>query len=211
MKGSYQLSSFTSNKEIEVRRLKSQVELFFDKEFEVFRKFGLTDGMSIIECGSGTGDLVVNILKHFKNCKATALEIDPFLFEILSGNSIDNGDKIYNPILGSIYDIDLPDKSVDFAVTRLVIEHLLEPYKAFSELYRILKPNGILVVVSNDFAYHVLTYPVIPELDEMFAAYNKSRFSEGGNPLVGRQLPVFFQNAGFKNIKIGRASCRERV
>lgn len=211
MKGSYQLSSFTSNKEIEVRRLKSQVELFFEKEFEVFRKFGLTDGMSIIECGSGTGDLVVNILKHFKNCKATALEIDPFLFEILSGNSMVNGAKIYNPILGSIYNIDLPDKSVDFAVTRLVIEHLQEPYKAFSELYRILKPNGILVVVSNDFAYHVLTYPVISELDEMFAAYNKSRFSEGGNPLVGRQLPVFFKNAGFKNVNIEIATAHSQL
>jgi acyl carrier protein len=167
--------------------------------------------MSIIECGSGTGDLVVNILKHFKNCKATALEIDPFLFEILSENSVNNGEKIFNPIFGSIYDIDLPDKSVDFAVTRLVIEHLQEPYKAFSELYRILKPNGILVVVSNDFAYHVLTYPVIPELDEMFAAYNKSRFNEGGNPLVGRQLPIFLKKSGFNNINIEIATAHSQL
>lgn len=202
MKGSYQLENFTENKELEVQRLKSQVELFFDKEFDAFKKLGLKDGMSIIECGSGPGYLMVNILKKFQNCSATALEIDPYLFDILSQNSIQNGKQIYKPIQGSIYEIDMPNESVDFAVTRLVVEHLQDPYKAFSELRRILKPGGILVVVSNDFAYHVLTYPVIPELDEMFAAYNKSRFNEGGNPLVGRQLPLFFERAGFKNVEI---------
>ncbi len=202
MKGSYQLENFTENKELEVQRLKAQVELFFDKEFEAFKKLGLKDGMRIIECGSGPGYLMVNILKRFKNCKATALEIDPYLFEILSKNAQQDGKQLYTPLQGSIYDIDMPDESVDFAVTRLVVEHLQDPYKAFSELRRILKPGGILVVVSNDFAYHVLTYPVIPELDEMFAAYNKSRFNEGGNPLVGRQLPLFFERAGFKNVDI---------
>lgn len=211
MKGSYQLSSFTANKEIEVERLRSQVELFFKKEFEVFKKLGLADGMNIIECGSGPGYLIQNILNQFINCKATALEIDPFLFDILSKNSIDNGKKIYNPILGSIYEIDMPDSSVDFAVTRLVIEHLQNPYKAFSELYRILKPNGILVVVSNDFAYHVLTYPVIPELDEMFAAYNQSRFKEGGNPLIGRQLPVFLNKSGFRNVNVEIATAHSQL
>ncbi len=202
MQGSYQLDNFTENKDIEVKRLKSQVELFFEKEFETYKKLGLKDGMSIIECGSGPGYLITNILKRFPNCEATALEIDPYLFDILSANSEADGKKLYNPILGSIYDIDMPDNSADFIVTRLVVEHLQDPYKALSELHRILKPNGILIVVSNDFAYHVLTYPVIPELDEMFNAYIKSRFNEGGNPLVGRQLPVFFERSGFSNVSM---------
>ena len=202
MKGSYQLDNFTENKAAEVERLKSQVELFFDKEFAAFQKLGLKDGMNILECGSGPGYLMVNILKQLPNCTGTALEIDPYLFDILTANSETEGKKLYNPIQGSIYEIDLPDESIDFAVTRLVVEHLQDPYQAFSELRRVLKPNGILVVVSNDFAYHVLTYPVIPELDEMFAAYNKSRFNEGGNPLVGRQLPVFFNKSGFENVQI---------
>lgn len=210
MKGSYNFSTFAENKEIEVNRLKSQVELFFEKEFEVYKKLGLKDGMRIIECGSGPGFLILNILKHFKNCKATALEIDPYLFEILSKNSMENGEKNFDPILGSIYDIDVPSNSVDFAVTRLVVEHLHDPYKAFSELIRILKPNGILVVVSNDFSYNVLTYPVIPELDEMFAAHSKSSFKDGGNPLVGRQLPIFFERSGFKKINLEIATAHSQ-
>jgi acyl carrier protein len=36
----------------------------------------------------------------------------------------------------------------------------------------------------------------------MFDAYHRSRFSEGGNPLIGRQLPILFEKAGFKDIDI---------
>jgi acyl carrier protein len=81
-----------------------------------------------------------------------------------------------------------------------VIEHLEEPLKALYELNRILKPGGKLVIVSNDFAYHLLTYPVIPQLNEMYDAYCRSRFSEGGNPFIGRMLPAYLENSNFDRI-----------
>ncbi len=200
MKGSYQLNSFTENKNSEVKRLHAQVDLFFDKEFAVYEKLGLRNGMDIIECGSGPGYLIKNIIERYPDCKATALEIDPFLFSVLKENSRSGDKQLYNPVNGSIYETNLPSNSFDFAITRLVIEHLEEPLKALYELYRILKPGGKLVIVSNDFAYHLLTYPVIPELDEMYVAYCKSRFSEGGNPLIGRQLPIYLENSNFEKI-----------
>lgn len=202
MKGSYQLKSFTEDQNAEVLRLKAQVELFFSKEFETYQKLGLKDGMDIIECGSGPGYLMLNITRNLPNCNAYALEIDPFLFEVLQSNSIQEGKQVYKPMQGSIYEIDLPDNCVDFVVTRLVIEHLQEPMDAFKELRRILRPDGILVIVSNDFDYHVITFPPVPELNDMFDAYNRSRFSEGGNPVIGRQLPLYLNKIGFSNIDI---------
>ena len=200
MNGSYQLQSFTNNKETEITRLKAQVELFFGKEFELYQKIGLKDGMDIIECGSGPGYLLKSILKKLPHCKATALEIDPFLFSVLSSNAMDGDTQIYNPVNESIYNTKLPDNSFDFVITRLVIEHLEEPLKAIFELNRILKPGGRLVIISNDFANHLLTFPVIPELHEMYEAYCKSRFSEGGNPLIGRLIPVYLENSNFIKI-----------
>ena len=200
MNGSYQLNNFTKNREAEVTRLQAQVELFFEKEFDLFLKYGLSDGTDIIECGSGPGHLIKKILERFPGCNATALEIDHFLFSVLEHNSKINGKQLFNPVNESIYETKLPDKSFDFVFTRLVIEHLEEPLKAIFELNRILKPGGKLVIVSNDFAYHLLTYPYIPELDEMYGAYCRSRYSEGGNPLIGRQLPVYLENSSFKNI-----------
>ena len=200
MNGSYQLESFTKNKESEVKRLKAQVGLFFDKEFLLYQRLGLADGMKIIECGSGPGYLIRSILDKLPNCKATALEIDPFLVEVLIENSKLNGEKIFEVVQGSIYDTQLPASSYDFVITRLVVEHLQEPLKAMAEVRRILKPGGKFVIVSNDFAYHILTYPIITELDEMYSAYCNLRKAENGNALVGRQLPVMLEQSGFSNI-----------
>jgi SAM-dependent methyltransferase/acyl carrier protein len=211
MKGSYQLDSFTENKKSEVTRLQAQVELFFEKEFAAYVNAGLKDGMKIIECGSGPGFLIRNILERLPGCDATALEIDPFLFSVLEENSVSEGKQIYRPVNGSIYETGLPDNNFDFVFTRLVIEHLEEPLRAIYELNRIIKPGGKLVIISNDFAYHLLTYPVIPELDEMYGAYCRSRFSEGGNPMIGRQLPVYLEYSNFERINLEIVTAHSRI
>lgn len=202
MSGSYKLESFTENIDAEVSRLKYQVDLFYPKEIELYKKIGLEDGMRLIECGSGPGFLISNIVRDFPNCKATALEIDPYLLGQLKKNSVIDNKKLFEVKDASIYDTDLPDNYFDFAIARLVLEHLNEPETAIAELGRILKPGGKLVLVSNDFAYHLLTYPPIPELDEMYGAYIRSRFSEGGNPLIGRQLPVLLKKGMFEAINL---------
>jgi|APSaa5957512535_1039671.scaffolds.fasta_scaffold77422_2 SAM-dependent methyltransferase len=42
--------------------------------------------------------------------------------------------------------IDLPDNSVGSALCMEVIEHVNEPFTAMNELYRVLKPGGVLVM-----------------------------------------------------------------
>jgi len=200
MKGSYKITEFTTNIEAEVHRLKGQVELFFDKEFTKYCALGLQDGMEIIECGSGPGFLIAAIVERFPKCKATALEIDPFLSEISKNNSVKDGKKLYDAIEGSIMDTKLADNRFDIVITRLVIEHLPEPGLALKELYRILKPGGKLFIVSNDFSLHVMTYPHIAELDLLYDAYYASQAAKGGNPRIGRELPQLLGKGNFINI-----------
>jgi ubiquinone/menaquinone biosynthesis C-methylase UbiE len=200
--GSYLINSFTENKDSEVNRLKHQVDLFYSKEFALYKKIGLKDGMNIIECGSGPGFLIGKIARDLPHCNATALEPDSFLVEHLMKNSYTGDKKLYEVKKASIYDTELPENYFDFAIARLVIEHLTDPLKAINEVRRILKPGGRFVIVSNDFAYHLLTYPPIPELDEMYNAYINSRFSEGGNPLIARQLPSMLKIGNFNDISI---------
>ena len=211
MRGSYQLESFTENRVAEVTRLHSQVDLFFEKEYEMYLKFGLREGMKILDCGSGPGYLLRNLLNKMPGCDATALEIDPFLFSVLTENSISGDKQLYRPVNASIYETGFAANSFDFVITRLVIEHLEEPLRALYEVNRILRPGGKLVIVSNDFAYHLLTYPVIPQLDEMYNAYCRSRSSEGGNPFIGRILPVFLENSNFEKINLEIITAHSRL
>jgi 2-polyprenyl-3-methyl-5-hydroxy-6-metoxy-1,4-benzoquinol methylase len=58
--------------------------------------------------------------------------------------------------LGNIYDLDLPDESVDAAMLMEVIEHLEQPDTALREIHRILKPGGkVILVYPNDRAFKI--------------------------------------------------------
>ena len=62
----------------------------------------------------------------------------------------------YKPdILGDIKNIPLPDESVDAIICRAVLEHVDNPFKAVSEMYRVLKPGGrCLVSLPFLYPYH---------------------------------------------------------
>ena len=56
-------------------------------------------------------------------------------------------DKVRSPdILGDISNTSLPDSSFDTIIVLEVFEHIKLPGKAIKEIYRILKPNGVLIL-----------------------------------------------------------------
>lgn len=88
---------------------------------------------------------------------------DDIIINLGSGNKIIDSSIInldihkYNnvDIVGDIENLPFKDKSVDGIIIEETIEHLKDPLKAFKEMYRILKPGGILcVVVPFIFYYH---------------------------------------------------------
>ena len=201
-KSSYNLQHFTSTTEGEVNRLKAQVNLFWNKEIRLYKEFGLADGMNIIECGSGPGFFLENMLETFPKMRVTGIEIDPYLAEISKKTLSKNGNERFEIKEGSIMDTGLPDNCFDFAFTRLVLEHLPDPAGAVKEMSRILKPDGKAVLIDNDFEMHLVTFPPIPELDELYEAYCSARIKEGGNPRIGRELPAILRQCGFSNIDL---------
>jgi ubiquinone/menaquinone biosynthesis C-methylase UbiE len=196
---SYNIQQIGGDTGTEINRLKSQVELFWSKEMKHYREFGLADGMSVVELGCGPGFVMEKLLREFKNLSLTGVEIDSYLVDFASGymKQLGADAKILE---GSILDTGLPGNSFDCAITRLVLEHLPDPVAAVKEVLRILRPNGKAIFVDNDFEMHIMTFPNIPELKELYDAYCRSRSDEGGHPKIGRQLPVILGEGGFSNI-----------
>jgi ubiquinone/menaquinone biosynthesis C-methylase UbiE/acyl carrier protein len=208
--GSYKIKDFSSNIDSEVKRLKGQVDLFFEKEFKVYQEIGLKDGMKIIECGCGPGFLLLRILERLPQCQMTGLENDPYLFKLLNQN-IKTAESDVQTVERSITDTKLDDNSYDIVISRLVLEHLPEPSLALTELFRILKPGGKLIVISNDFKNHLITYPSVDELDLMYQAYCRSRLDEGGNPYIGRELPGLMELTNFTNISFDVVCAHSKI
>lgn len=195
---SYKIKEFASNVECEVNRLKSQVDLFWHKEIRCYRMFGLKDGMRVLECGSGPGHVIEKLLKECPKCMATAIEIDSYLVDILKENMGGRCDISQQ----SITHLGFASESFDFVITRLVLEHLPDPEGAVREVYRVLKPGGRAVFIDNDFQMHLNTHPEIPELNDLYDAYCRSRIAEGGNPRIGRELPSILKRCGFGNVDL---------
>lgn len=61
-----------------------------------------------------------------------------------------------NPsIVGSIYAIPLPDNSVDGIICSSVLEHVEDPIRAATELYRVLRGGGkLFLYVPSIYPYH---------------------------------------------------------
>lgn len=62
----------------------------------------------------------------------------------------------YNPdIIGDIHDLPMEDGSIDAIICIAVLEHIENPFKAFEEMYRVLKPGGYcFIYVPFLFYYH---------------------------------------------------------
>jgi SAM-dependent methyltransferase len=133
IQGSYHISTIASNVEKEMQRLKAQVDLFWAQELKQYVEFGLRDGLSIAELGSGPGFLTEKLLATFPHLKVIAIEIDPFLVayakDYLSPKKQVSQRHSYqcNILQGSLMDTGLAANSFDFAITRLVLEHLPDP------------------------------------------------------------------------------------
>lgn len=209
--GSYQIKSIASNVDTEINRLKAQVELFWDKELKHYIEFGLNDGMLIAELGSGPGFVTEKLLGRFPNLNVVAVEIDPFLVDYSRNYLSQEYFSRCEIIQRSIMDTGFNENSFDIAITRLVLEHLPNPIDAVHEVYRILKPGGKAIFVDNDFEMHIMVYPYVAELRELYDAYCQSRYAEGGNPKIGRELPNILKKCGFSNIDFEIISAHSEI
>ena len=105
-------------------------------------QFKLTQNSKVLEVGCGRGDFLTAFQKANFNCVGVDLE----------QSSLD-----LSPNLDiSICDISkesLPYKnnSIDIVFHKSLIEHLYDPSTLMKETYRILKPNGKLIILTPDW------------------------------------------------------------
>ena len=77
--GSYDASDAHRDFDSEVARLRTQVLLSWKKEARTLAWFGMQDGMSVLELGSGPGFVTEQLLEMLPGSQVTTLEIDPEL------------------------------------------------------------------------------------------------------------------------------------
>ena len=103
-------------------------------------------GFTVLDLGSGTGRFAPHLAKYFHACVIGVEPSDKMRSIALNSNT----DSRVSYIKGKAERIPVDDQRCDFAFLSMAIHHLDDMALGCGELYRVLKPNG-LVFIRNGF------------------------------------------------------------
>ncbi len=159
---------------------------------------GVKPGDSILEVGCGTGTLTLAARRRTgPSGKVYGIDVIPLMIELSQRKAEQAGEEITFQ-LASIADIPFPSNPFDVVICRFMIFHMSEKVrqKGMAEIYRVLKPNGRLLVLDTATP----TRPLLKTFVKMFTG--------GELPPDLHQLPPLMELSGFSKIEIAPVNFR---
>ena len=164
--------------------------VFFPEEVRTtaYSLANIQKGKTAADIGAGTGFMTEGLLK----AGLSVIAIDQ------SENMLNNMKEKYKDfdgltcVAGDSDALPLDEQSVDYSFANMFLHHVVDPAKAISELYRILKPGGKLVITdldSHDFSF------LQTEQHDIWMGFQRS------------QVKDWFLDAGFKDVSISCVGC----
>lgn len=179
----------------------------FSEQYKSFFKFDETKPLKILEIGCGPGALAEALRRWYPNAEITAIDRDSefirYAKEHIDGVNFIEGDAIALPF---------DDNSFDVTISNTVSEHI-EPSRFYGEQYRVLKPNGVCLVLSSRKGINIqpscFTYDKFEE--QFWAKVNKydntlKEYSVCQYPMSESELPLAMQKYGFGGVATGYAT-----
>jgi ubiquinone/menaquinone biosynthesis C-methylase UbiE len=100
--------------------------------------------------------------------------------------------------VGDICDLAFADDSFDFVFVREVFQFVPDPSQAVAELFRVLRPGGLLCLSDMDDQLRITWPPASPEMERLVAAVAETQHERGGDRQVGRKLTSYLRAGGFE-------------
>jgi len=124
------------------KRLYKKINPKWDDSLIILKKFFaayLKPGMEVLDAGCGNGNYVID--EYRKRIKK-AVGID------VSKQSVKKNICLDEILIGNLEKMPFKNNSFDAVLSLWVIEHLKNPAKVFSEVFRVLKPGGAFLFVT---------------------------------------------------------------
>jgi ubiquinone/menaquinone biosynthesis C-methylase UbiE len=139
----------------------------------------LTSGVSVLDCGCGPGSITLGIAALVAPGRVIGVDFGSSQTERAQSSAARTGIANVNFQTADCYSLPFPDSSFDRVFSHALMEHLADPLRAAKELYRVLKPGGVIGVCSPDWGGFVLA-PPSARLSEAIEAYTSLQTRNGG-------------------------------
>jgi len=140
-------------------------------------RFHMLAGQKLLDVGCGRGDFLRGFIRYGLDCYGV--------------DQTDSAQKICPEAEIKVADLEqkLPygNNVFDFVYSKSVIEHFYYPEKLAAEMYRVLKPGGILIALT-------------PDWEKVYQVFFKDYTHR--TPFTATSLDYFLKIHGFKNIKV---------
>ena len=171
-----------------------------------------TNPETILDIATGTGDLVIQMAQKTDAKKLIGLDISSGMLEIgkLKVTKEELDDRI-EMVLGDSENLQFEDNSIDAVTVSYGVRNFEDLEKGLSEIRRVLKPGGILVILETSVpekfpfkqGYFFYSKLIVPALGKLFSkdkiAYGYLSESASKFP-YGERFNNILKKVGFNNV-----------
>lgn len=119
--------------------------------FEALLEQHVRAGELWLDAGCGSGRLARAVTQF--GARVVAIDGSPAMIDCARSESVGFENAVSYKLIDTIETLDFPPSSFDKALSSSVLEYVDDPKKALSELFKVIKPGGILIVsVPNRFS-----------------------------------------------------------
>lgn len=160
----------------------------------------------MLDIGAGSGTITASFAKYMPDGHVTATDISEDILRKAAEYSESAGVTNISFQTANVYELPFDDNSFDIAHTSQVLVHLEYPVRALKEMFRVVRPGGIVAVRESDLRMWSM-WPEIPALDMFHKTVMLGRHQkQGGRVNAGAQLVSWAIEAGARRDQID-ASC----
>jgi len=161
----------------------------------------LRPGMHLVDCGCGTGSITVGLAEAVAPGEVTGIEISASDVDLARGRAKEEGHTHLRFEVADVYELPLPDESVDGAFFHAIFGHLNDPVRALREAHRVLKPGGVIGVRQLEHSADIITGPFAEPIGQQILGTLVGDIQFGRDPHVGLHLSTLVLEAGFGRVE----------
>ena len=152
----------------ETTRLIEQSRIYGESTQRLCRRAGITEGMRVLEIGSGAGDVALTLAELVGPAgQVVGVDVNAAILDTARRRAIDAGVRNVEFIAGDARELAFADK-FDAIVGRFVLMYMADPREAFATLMTHLKPAGIAAFQEPEYTlYPAFLHPDTPLMNQL--------------------------------------------
>ena len=161
----------------------------------------LRSGMRLLDCGCGPGTITAGLARAVAPGDAIGFDREESQLEEAVAHARELGVSNLRFQAGDALALPFPDESFDAVFAHALLMHVPDPLGVLREMYRVLRPAGVLGVSDPMIDGWIVTGPERELLTQTFDLLKRATAPHGGDWNRGRYLVELVHKAGFTRLQ----------